>query len=350
MARYTEDTIFRQSARNLRYRAPTAEKGDKRKSDLEGAKIGDAGFHQVQVHFDEVILYAGGFRGGEDFLPIESVLPHGHDFLGLRRPALNVHGKEAAGIFREIFGGVIALADGGDLELELDELGIEKFEQHVVGALAVHGRKLEVFVVKALLEAGLGGKFAHFVVFVGGALDVVQSWLLGAFEAGHDHLREADIFRPGNAGLLIVAKLLDAEVRTDAGDAGIGQNFAELGARVFGEAAEAMLGITYGRAKLNGLKSCGGKLLDGARKILGNHFPNRPGLAADGQAERIGAKLQHTGGKESGCSGAGGGVLEKFSSRQFGHGGLLLIHYKGFAKVPNEFGVLGGLTFAPHRN
>src|SRR6266581_7278990 len=88
--------------------------------DLQGLKIGDAGFHHVQVHFDEVISYAGGFRGGEDFLPIESVLPHRHDFFGLRRPALEVHGKEAAGIFCEIFGGVVALADGGNLELELD--------------------------------------------------------------------------------------------------------------------------------------------------------------------------------------------------------------------------------------
>src|SRR5205809_5275889 len=154
---------------------PYSEKGDKSKSDLEGAKVGDAGFHHVQIHFDEIVFSAGGFGGDEDFLPIQSVLAYRHDFFGLRRPALDVHGKEAAGIFRKIFGGVVALADGGNLELELDELGIEKLEQQVIRALAVHGRKLEVFVMKALLEAGLGGKFAHFVVFVGGALDVVQS-------------------------------------------------------------------------------------------------------------------------------------------------------------------------------
>src|SRR5437879_8697371 len=162
------------------------------KSDLEGAKIGDAGFHQVQVHFDEVVLYPGGFRGGEDFLPIESVLTHGHDLLGLRRPALDVHGKEAAGIFREIFGGVITLANGGDLELELDELGIEKFEQHVVGALAVHRRKLEVLVMKALLEAGLGGEFSHLVVFLGGALDVGQSRFFGVLQSGDGLLCDVD--------------------------------------------------------------------------------------------------------------------------------------------------------------
>ncbi len=67
-----------------------------------------------------------------------------------------MHGKEAAGIFREILGGGVALADGGNLELELDELGIEKFKQQVVGALTVHHRKLKVFVVKALLNTGLG--------------------------------------------------------------------------------------------------------------------------------------------------------------------------------------------------
>src|SRR6266852_3507040 len=99
---------------------------DKSASDLEIAKVGNAGFHHFQVHFDEIILYAADFRGGEDFLPIESVLADGHDFFGLRGPALNVHGKEAARVLGEILCRVVAVADGGDLELELDELGIEK--------------------------------------------------------------------------------------------------------------------------------------------------------------------------------------------------------------------------------
>ena len=72
------------------------------------------------------------------------VLAHAADFLGLRRPSLHVHGNEAAGIFREIFGGVVALADGGNLELKLDQLRIEQAEQYVVGSLAVDRGEFEV--------------------------------------------------------------------------------------------------------------------------------------------------------------------------------------------------------------
>src|SRR5947207_3373011 len=111
-----------------------------------------------------------------------------------------------------------------------------------------------------------------------------------------------------------------------------------------------MLSVTYRRAKLDGLEPGVGKLLDGAGKILGDHLPDGPGLAANGQAQGIRMEVQRICGKKSGSSGAGGGGLEKFSSRQFGHGGLLLIHDKGFAKVPNEFDDPGGLTFAPHRS
>jgi hypothetical protein len=87
---------------------------------LQRAKVGDAGRHHVQVHFYEVVFYAGGFCRGEDLLPIQVVLSHWHHFLGFRRPALYVHGNKAAGIPGEIYGGIVAAADGGDLELELD--------------------------------------------------------------------------------------------------------------------------------------------------------------------------------------------------------------------------------------
>jgi hypothetical protein len=89
-------------------------------SDLETAKVGDAGFHQVEVHFHEIVLDPPGFCGGEDSFPVEAVLAHGDDFLCSRGPALDVHRKEAAGIFHEILGGVVAFADGGDLELKFD--------------------------------------------------------------------------------------------------------------------------------------------------------------------------------------------------------------------------------------
>src|SRR4029077_9074163 len=92
--------------------AGTAKQGS---SDLQSMKIWNAGFHHFQVHFNEVVFYAARFRGGEDFIPIESILSYRHDFLGLCGPALNVHGEEAAGVFTEIIRGVVATADGGDL-------------------------------------------------------------------------------------------------------------------------------------------------------------------------------------------------------------------------------------------
>src|ERR1035438_4960895 len=81
------------------------------------------------------IATTAGFSGGKYFLPVQGALPHGNDFLSLRRPALHVHGNEAAGILREILGGIVAPADGGNLELELHQFGIQKAEQHVIGAL-----------------------------------------------------------------------------------------------------------------------------------------------------------------------------------------------------------------------
>src|SRR6516165_2305281 len=124
-------------------------------SDLETAEIRNAGFHHVQVHFDVIISDAADFRSGENPLPIESSLPHRNNLLGLCGPALDVHGDEPAWIFHEIVGGVVALADGGNLKLELDELRVEKIEQEVIGALAVDGGKFEVLVMQALRYSGL---------------------------------------------------------------------------------------------------------------------------------------------------------------------------------------------------
>src|ERR1700758_4140346 len=94
-------------------------------SDLQVAQIGNAGFHHFQLHFDEVIPDAAGFCGGEDLLPIQAVLAYRRDFFRLRGPALHVHGDESAWVLGEIFGRVVAAADGGNLELELHQLGVE---------------------------------------------------------------------------------------------------------------------------------------------------------------------------------------------------------------------------------
>ena len=62
-----------------------------------------------------------------------------NDFLFLSGPALYVHREETTGIFGEIFGGIVPAGDGGNLELELDQLGIEQTQQDVVGAFAIDG-------------------------------------------------------------------------------------------------------------------------------------------------------------------------------------------------------------------
>src|SRR5215467_9445121 len=77
-------------------------------------------------------------------------------------------------------------------------------------------------------------------------------------------------------------------MRADARDAGIAQDFPKLGRRVFGEASKAGIGITHGRAQLNVLKSGVSKDFDSARKVFGDHFTDRPGLAANWEAEGIG--------------------------------------------------------------
>src|ERR1700733_10577454 len=104
---------------------------------LQVAKVGDAGLHQRQVHLDEVVLDAAGLGRGKYFVPVESALAYGHYLASLCRPTLNVHGDKPAGVFGEVLGGIVAVADGGDLELEPDELWIEKLKEQVIGPLAV---------------------------------------------------------------------------------------------------------------------------------------------------------------------------------------------------------------------
>src|ERR1039457_6732359 len=54
-------------------------------SNMELAKEGNAGLHQVQVHFDEVILEPARFCRRKDLRPIERALTNRHRFLGYRR-------------------------------------------------------------------------------------------------------------------------------------------------------------------------------------------------------------------------------------------------------------------------
>src|ERR1017187_3597159 len=97
-------------------------------SNMELAKEGDAGLHQVQ-----------------------RAMAHRHCFLGYRRPVLHVHRNEAPRVLRKVLGGVVAPADRRHLELELDQLRIEQIEQQVIGPLAAHHGELEPLIVKTLL-------------------------------------------------------------------------------------------------------------------------------------------------------------------------------------------------------
>jgi hypothetical protein len=72
---------------------------------------------------------------------------------------------------------------------------------------------------------------------------------------------------------------------------GIAQDFPQFGPFVFGEAAEAAIGVSHRRAQLDPLKSGVGKLLDRAGKVLGDHLPDGISLTSYGHAKRIGAKL-----------------------------------------------------------
>ena len=123
-----------------------------------------------------------------------------------------MHRDEAARILGEVLGGDEAAADRGHLELELDELRIEQVEQDVVGSLAVDLRQLEAFVVQPLLHASLGRDGRDLVVFVGRLLHVIHRRGVARAERRRDHLRDADVFGPGDALVLRLPELAHAEV------------------------------------------------------------------------------------------------------------------------------------------
>src|SRR6185312_14105294 len=165
--------------------------------------------------------------------------------------------------------------------------------------LAVDHRKLKAFVVKALLNAGVGRLFAHFVVFVGRPLYIVHGRVPGPIEAGNHHLRQAKIFCPGDSAGKILPELVNVEVRAFAFDAQVAENFSKLGSLVFGETRKSVT-IPYRRTQLDPLKSSVGKLLDRTGKIAADHRSDRIRLTSNWQPERIGAKFDRGGGQKPG--------------------------------------------------
>src|ERR1022692_1016436 len=279
-----------------RFRTSSCKPFPQTSSNMELAKEGNAGLHQVEVHFDEVILEPARFCRRKDLRPVERALPHRHRFLGYRRPVLHVHRTEAPRVLRKVLGRVVAPADHG---------------------------KLEPLIVKTLLDASLGRLLAHLVVFLGGPLHIVHSRVPRPVQTGHHHLRQAEIVCPGNSAREILPQLPDVEVRALALDPQIAEHSAQLGPFVFGEAGEAGVGVTHRRAQFDRLKTDLGKLLDGAGKVLGDHIPDGIGLASDWHAQRIGAQLPCARRQDPGHRGPRRRILEKLSPRNCGHSASL---------------------------
>jgi hypothetical protein len=93
-------------------------------SDLQMAKVGNAGFHQRQVHLHEIVLDATSLYCCKYSFPIKSVLAYWRYLASCCRPTLDMHRNEATRVFGKVLGGIVAFVDCGDLELELDELRI----------------------------------------------------------------------------------------------------------------------------------------------------------------------------------------------------------------------------------
>jgi len=62
----------------------------------------------------------------------------------------------------------------------------------------MYNRALEVLVVKTLLDTCLGRHFGHLVVFLGRPLHVIHGRIPRSIKARHHHLRQTDVFRPGD--------------------------------------------------------------------------------------------------------------------------------------------------------
>jgi hypothetical protein len=95
----------------------------------------------------------------------------------------------------------------------------------------------------------------------------------------------------------MVEQLRRVEVRADAGKTVIVQHPAQFLRRVLRQAGEIL--IAKRRTKLNGLKARCGKALHRPGKIWIDRGANRIGLAADGQAQRIGQQGRDCGERDS---------------------------------------------------
>jgi hypothetical protein len=110
--------------------------GMKTGSNVQGLEIGGTRAREVSGLFNELIFDPAHLRHGEGFDPVDAALAE--RLLRALRLAhsdvLEMHREETAWVLREVVGGNQASRDGGHLELELDELGVEQVEQPVLSS------------------------------------------------------------------------------------------------------------------------------------------------------------------------------------------------------------------------
>jgi len=111
--------------------------------------------------------------------------------------------------------------------------------------------------------------------------------MLRAVKARYKHLREPEIPGPGDSVFLILAKLVDPKMRTDATETGIVDDLLEFCGLEFCEAPEAVVAIAHRRAQLDALKASVRELFERTREILCDHFPNRPCLTSNGKSQWV---------------------------------------------------------------
>ena len=97
--------------------------------------------------------------------------------------------------------------------------------------------------VRALTTSGA---FADLLVFLSGALNVVDGGILGAVETGDEHLCDPHIFSPRDAPVLILAQFIERKVAAHAGQACVVNDGSELLSAVFHEAAETGVCVADG--------------------------------------------------------------------------------------------------------
>src|SRR5689334_20819663 len=127
-------------------------------------------------------------------------------------------------------------------------------------------------------------------------------------------------------------------MRAHTSDAVIAQNFPELGWLVLGKIAETRIRISHRRAKLHGFKSSVFERLYRAREFVRDHFPHRPRLTANWQAQGISAKLPCAREQEPRDCGIRRHVLKKLPSRIRRHSNLM--HWIRFGHVQPACGIL----------